>query len=181
MPPSLAQIADAFVRYANLTFGGGSATIAVLHRELVTSRKWIDETRFGLCFGLSRLTPGTNLLAFCTGVGWLIRRFPGAVVALLAASIPCSLLVVVVTVFFERWSGNAIAQVAIGGAMAAAVGITVMTCWTIAKPYVSRVNWVRPLLFVSVAGALELVFDVPPVRVLLLAAAAGFLLPERTA
>ena len=36
----LRRIAAAFVRYANLTFGGGSATMAVLHRELVARRGW---------------------------------------------------------------------------------------------------------------------------------------------
>jgi len=64
-PIPLRRIAAVFTRYANLTFGGGSATIAVLHREIVATRKWIDETQFALCFALRRLTPGTNLLAFC--------------------------------------------------------------------------------------------------------------------
>ena len=33
--PSLTQIANVFIRYANFTLGGGSATVAVLHRELL--------------------------------------------------------------------------------------------------------------------------------------------------
>ncbi len=35
-----------------------------------------------LCFALGRLTPGTNLLAFSTGVGWLLRGMAGAVASL---------------------------------------------------------------------------------------------------
>ena len=153
--------------------------MAVLHRELVARRGWIDEPRFGLCYALSRLTPGTNLLAFCTAIGWLLRRAPGAVVALLAASIPCSLLVIIVTMFFDQWTHNPAGRVAIGGAMAAAVGITVMTCWTISKPYVKRTDWLRPLLFVGVAFASEAFLSIPPVRVLLAAAIVGFFLPVR--
>jgi chromate transporter len=178
-PIPLLRIAAVFTRYANLTFGGGSATIAVLHREIVATRKWIDETKFALCFALCRLTPGTNLLAFCAGVGWLVRRFPGAIIALLAASIPCSILVVIVTLFFEDWSHDPRAAVTIQGATAAAVGITVMTCWTIAKPYVRRTRWMLPALVVGVAFVLEVVFAVPPVRVLLGAAVVGALLPAR--
>ena len=79
----------AFVRYANLTFGGGSATIAVLHREIVARRRWIDQDQFNLLFALSRLTPDTNLLAFCAGIVWMLRRCGGAVVALLSASVSC--------------------------------------------------------------------------------------------
>jgi hypothetical protein len=39
---------------------------------------------FNLAYALSGLTPGTNLLAFCTAVGWLILRLPGALLALAA-------------------------------------------------------------------------------------------------
>lgn len=173
------RVGAVFVRYANLTFGGGSATIAVLHREIVERRAWIDEPRFGLCFALSRLTPGTNLLAFCAGVGWLVRRLPGALVALAAASIPCSVLAIVVTIFFDRLSQNPTGALAIHGAMAAAVGITIMTGWTITKPYVKRDDWLHPTLFVGAAFALDTVLSMPPVQVLLLAAVAGLLVPPR--
>ena len=104
--PRLVQIANAFARYANFTLGGGSATVAVLHRELMDKRKWISNDDFSLCFGLARLTPGTNLLAFCTGVGWLLRGMAGAMIALLAASIPCAVFVVAATAMFSRWQEN---------------------------------------------------------------------------
>ena len=103
---SLFQIGSVFARYANLTLGGGSATTAVIHREIVDKRRWIGQDRFALSFALARLTPGTNLLAFCTAIGWLLRRLPGALVALLAASIPCTILVVVVTMLFSHWQDN---------------------------------------------------------------------------
>ncbi len=93
--PSLAVIADVFTRNANFTLGGGSATVAVMHRELLDKRQWLSPDDFTLRFALARLTPGTNLLAFCTCVGWLLRGMAGAVVALLAASIPCTVVVVV--------------------------------------------------------------------------------------
>ncbi len=126
--PTLAGIADVFARYANFTLGGGSATVAVMHRELLDKRRWLSPDDFTLCFALARLTPGTNLLAFCTGVGWLLRGMAGAVVALLAASIPCAVVVVIATALFSHWQDNRWAQAAIHGAIAAAVAITVKTC-----------------------------------------------------
>jgi chromate transporter len=65
--PSLGQIADVFIRYGNFTLGGGSATSAVIHGQIVTRRHWVTDRQFALCFALGRLTPGTNVLAFCTG------------------------------------------------------------------------------------------------------------------
>lgn len=142
--PSLAQIADVFVRYANFTLGGGSATTAVIHGEIVGKRRWVNEQEFALSFGLGRLTPGTNLLAFCVvGIGWILRRWAGAVVALLAASIPCALFVVVITIVFANWQENPFAQAAIKGAIAAAVAVTVKTVWTIAHPHFRPGNRTR--------------------------------------
>src|SRR5207302_731087 len=133
--PSLPSISIVFMRYANLTLGGGSATATPLHRELVVRRKWLTEDQFTLAFALRRVTPGTNLLAFCTGFGWIIRGPAGAIVVLLASSIPCAVLVAALAALFSYWQSNAIAQTAIHGMVAAAVGITIKTCWTIARPY----------------------------------------------
>jgi chromate transport protein ChrA len=36
--PNLLGLTDVFVRYGNITLGGGSATIAVLRRELLDRR-----------------------------------------------------------------------------------------------------------------------------------------------
>ncbi len=175
--PNLARIGSAFARYANFTLGGGSATVAVLHRELVDKQKWVDNERFSLCFALARLTPGTNLLAFCTGIGWLLRRASGAAVALLAASIPCSIMVAVATSVFSHWQNNPWAQAAIHGAIAAAVAITVKTCWTIAHPHFKPGSRVRVTLIAVTAFALYVWACLPAIEVLLIAAAVGALLP----
>jgi chromate transporter len=127
-PLRLAEIGSAFARYANFTLGGGSATVAVLHREILDKRRWLSDDSFSLCFALARLTPGTNLLAFCTAVGWLLRGLSGALVALLASSIPCAIIVVVATTVLSHWQDDRWAQAAIHGAIAAAVAITVKTC-----------------------------------------------------
>ena len=177
--PGLARIADVFTRYANFTLGGGSATVAVLHRELHDKRRWVSEADFTLCFALARLTPGTNLLAFCTGIGWVLKRLPGAIVALLASSIPCSAIVIVATALFSHWQDNRWAQAAIHGAIAAAVAITVRTCWTIARPHFKGGARVRVALIGSAAFLLYAWFAVPPVQVLLGAAAIGALTPAR--
>jgi chromate transporter len=175
--PSLTQIADVFVRYANFTLGGGSATTAVIHGEIVGKRRWVSEEQFALSFALGRLTPGTNLLAFCVGIGWILRRWAGALVALLAASIPCTLFVVAITVLFARWEENAFAQAAIKGAIAAAVAVTVKTVWTIAHPHFRPGNRARVILIGAAAFALHGVAGISPIDVLLLAAVIGFFLP----
>lgn len=174
--PTLAAIAAVFARYANTTFGGGSATIAVLKDQILTRRAWIDDAEFHLNYALSRLTPGTNLLAFCTATGWTTRRWRGAVVALLASSLPCSVLAVVVTVFYAELHGSALFQAALRGALAAAVAIMVSTAWVFAEPHVKAVPR-KALVIVPGATALSVLAHLSPVKILLLAAAAGIAWP----
>ena len=69
--PSLRQLGLVFLRHGNSNFGGGSATVAVLQIELIDRKNWVDREAFTLSFGLARLTLGTNLLSFGTGIGWL--------------------------------------------------------------------------------------------------------------
>jgi chromate transporter len=175
--PDLPRLAWVFTRYGNFTLGGGSATAVTLHRELVERRHWLTDEQFTLCFALGRLTPGTNLLAFSTGFGWVLRGPVGAMTALLASSIPCAIMVTAVTALFTLWRDDQFAQAAIHGAVAAAVGITAKTCWTIAKPYFKGAGRLRVVLVGGIAFLLSVVAKVPPIEVLILAAVVGVFLP----
>ena len=176
--PSLLGITGLFTRYANTTFGGGSATIAVLHREL-ERRRWINSDQFAISFSLARLTPGTNLLAFCTSVGWLLRGIRGAIAALLASSIPCAAIVVVATAMFDVWQRVSWAKAFVHGAVAAAVALTVATSWTIARPYFRPGERFLGGLIVSAAFLLHALVGLSAISVLGLAAAVGLMLPAK--
>lgn len=175
----LADIANVFARYGNLTFGGGSATIGVLQHEIETKRLWVSRDQFQLCYGLSRVTPGTNLLAFCTAIGWLARGWIGAIIALLAASLPCSLVAVAVTAAFEIWTRNTWVKIALHGAVAAAVGIIFYTCWHLTRSNLRNSNWIRIALVFIGSVVLQSVFAIPPIRVLLIAAIIGAVWPMK--
>ena len=77
--PSVKKLTEIFFRIGNTTFGGGYVTIGMLGRELVDTRRWISAEKFDLAFALARVTPGTNLIAFCAAIGALICGVAGAV------------------------------------------------------------------------------------------------------
>src|SRR5260370_1779201 len=131
---SVRRFALLFLRVVNLTYGGGDPTMAALYRELVVSRKWITPEQYGLIYSLARATPGTNLLAFCAGVGWQLARFRGALAAVLSASIPCAIAVVWFTYAYTLWRSNALAMSAIGGTLAAAVGMMAAASFQLIRP-----------------------------------------------
>jgi chromate transporter len=174
---TLKDLGAALVLKGNFTYGGGSATIATLHRDLVERRHWLTEEPFQLSFALSRLTPGTNLLAFIACVGYLLRRMPGALVALLAGSLPCAAMAVALTAAYSTWSHYPVVQVATRGALAAAVAVTVMTGVTLIRPYWRTASPTRLIVFVGGALAATEFLGTTPLLVLVAAALAGLAWP----
>jgi chromate transporter len=176
----LRDLATAFVVKGNFTYGGGSATIATLHRDIVERRHWLAEEPFQLSYALSRLTPGTNLLAFAACIGYLLRKMPGAIVALLAGSLPCAAMALALTALYSTWNHYAVVQVATKGALAAAVAVTVMTGVTLIRPHWRTASRTKLVVFVGGAFAATEFLGASPLLVLVIAALAGFAWPARS-
>jgi chromate transporter len=70
-----------WLRIGLLGFGGPAGQIALMHRELVERRHWIDEPRFLHALNYCMLLPGPEAQQLATYVGWLLHRTPGGLVA----------------------------------------------------------------------------------------------------
>ncbi len=174
--PSIARLVWIFLRYANFTFGGGTATTVVIDQEIVERQKLVDRDTASLSYALARLTPGTNVLAYCTGIGWKMRGFPGALAALIAASVPCSLFAVLVTVLYEVLNKKPAVTIAMHGAIAAAIAVMFATGWTIIRPLRQSVTKTRLVVLTS-AAFIASMLSISPIQILLGAALIGSLLP----
>jgi chromate transporter len=69
------------MRVAALSFGGPAGQIAVMHRIIVDERKWVGENRFLHALSYCMLLPGPEAQQLATYIGWLMHRWPGAIVA----------------------------------------------------------------------------------------------------
>jgi chromate transporter len=171
---SLREIALIFLRIGNLTFGGGNPTMAALERELVEQRRWLQAEQYGLCYSLARLTPGTNVLAFCAGSAWVLGGWAAALAAVVAASAPAALLAVCVTYAYESLVHMPLARGAIAGTLAAAVGMMGAAAWLLVRPQLAWTGLARTVILVGGSVMLSWSFAVSPVQVLALAALVGF-------
>ena len=64
-----------------LGFGGPAGQIALMHRELVERRRWIDEPRFLHALSYCTLLPGPEAQQLAVYVGWLLHRTKGGIAA----------------------------------------------------------------------------------------------------
>jgi chromate transporter len=174
---SLKQIFWTAARDVNSTVGGGIAGIELLRRSC-TARGWLTPEDYGLVVAVSRLTPGTNILAFCVGLGWKFRRLPGSIAAIAGASIPSSVIILTLSVVVTRIVDDPRVQVVLGIAMLVACALVLSAAWHLVRPYLRGPAHLRAIAVIAGAGALY-AFGLTPVRVLLLSAAAGLVIPTR--
>src|SRR5215210_9118683 len=78
---SLGEAFRVWLRVAALSFGGPAGQIAVMHRIIVDEKKWVGESRFLHALSYCMLLPGPEAQQLATYIGWLMHRWPGAIVA----------------------------------------------------------------------------------------------------
>src|SRR5258708_1086535 len=78
---SVSQAWRVWLRVAGLSFGGPAGQIAVMHRIIVDEKKWVGESRFLHALGYCMLLPGPEAEQLATYIGWLMHRWPGAIIA----------------------------------------------------------------------------------------------------
>lgn len=169
---SWVQFLSEFARAGNLTLGGGQPMIAELQRRVITERRWLPPQDFGLLYSIARITPGTSILAFIAAMGTRIRGPFGGVIAVIAGSLPASLVIWGMTISYDRWSSNPTVAAAMLGAMAAVVALILSSAWQLASPYRRDLPLLALFLVALYAG---LANSASPVTILLLAAAANAL------
>ncbi len=174
--PALARVANAFLRIGNTTFGGGDTTQAALQREFVDRQGWITQEDYAIAFSLARITPGTNVVAFCAAIGARVAGWRGAVAGALAETVPSAAIAVAITWGYEAWRGNPWVHAAIAGAAAAVAGMMFASVWLLLRPHLRSMRQaLRAMLFFAAAFIAAWEFRVTPLPIIGAAALAGFL------
>ena len=154
---TLTDVTRLFFRVGVTVFGGGDPTIAILQREFYR-RDWLSPEKFAIAFGLARLTPGTNVLAFCAAAGWYILGLGGALAAVLAITIPASVLVVWLTRAYDLTAHFRLAQSVANALLAAAVGTMIGAALLLVRSQCKPGRWLKPVAIST--GAFLLAFVV---------------------
>ena len=84
-----------------MSIGGNTVAISDIHRYTVTDMRWITDEQFVAFFALSQALPGPTGM-FLVFIGQQAAGLPGALVALTAKLVPCSVLTYVGAGWLER-------------------------------------------------------------------------------
>src|SRR3984893_15235421 len=78
---SFSEAFRVWLRVAALSFGGPAGQIVVMHRIIVDEKKWVGESRFLHALSYCMLLPGPEAHQLAIYIGWLMHRWPGAIIA----------------------------------------------------------------------------------------------------
>ena len=98
--PLLLDLFCTFFRVGLFTFGGGYAMISLI-RDVVLSYGWLDDEMLTYMIAVSESTPGPIMVNLATYVGSTRAGLPGALVAVLAVTLPSFIIILLVTAFLK--------------------------------------------------------------------------------
>ena len=152
---------------------GAGATSTALRDRLVTARI-VRADDYDAIFAAARLTPGTNLLALFAGLGRLVGGLRGAIAAVTLGTAPAAMISAVVCAAFLKYGSRT--EVARGIVAASAAALSVLVWAALRFLRVPGLKHSTGTFAVGMAVVALQALNVPPVMLLLAAAAAGAVL-----
>jgi chromate transporter len=98
--PSFSELVSVFARIGCLSFGGPAGQIALMHRELVDERQWVDEGQYLSALNFCHLLPGPEAQQLATWIGWRLHGVKGGLAAGLLFVIPGALVILALSIFY---------------------------------------------------------------------------------
>jgi chromate transporter len=170
-PPTYREALKVWMRIGLLSFGGPAGQIALMHRELVEERKWIDEPRYLNALNFCMLLPGPEAMQLATYVGWRLHGLKGGLTAGLLFVLPGALVVLALSMLYAAFGNLPLVEAVFVGVKAAVLAIVVEALLRIARRSLrDGVEWViAGLAFVGI-----FFLSVPFPIIVLAAALVGF-------
>jgi chromate transporter len=152
------------------SFGGPAGQIAVMHREIVERRKWVDEARFLDALNYCMLLPGPEAQQLATYTGWLLHGTRGGLAAGLLFILPGVVVLLVLSLLYATFQDTTLAAAIFYGIKPAVVALVADAVLRLAR------RAIRDRVSVAIAtAAFGAIFflDVPFPMIIGLAAVAG--------
>lgn len=126
---SLLKLFLTFFKINAITFGGGYTIVPVIKDIFVSDLKLIDEDEMMDIVAISQGGPGAMAISCSVLTGYYLRGPLGAVTCLVASSLPCLIILSVISNFYQEFKSNFFINSAlegISGIISAVLFITVL-------------------------------------------------------
>lgn len=165
---TLGELARLFLKLGTIAFGGPAAHIAMMEKEVVRDRQWLDHDRFLDLLGATNLIPGPNSTEMAIHVGLVRGGWKGLVVAGSCFILPAMLIVWGLAALYVKYGSLPEATFLLYGIKPVIIAIVIQALWGLGK------SAVKGSLTAIIGGAVLVLFFFGFDEILLLFAA-GFM------
>ncbi|MEY4722024.1 MAG: chromate efflux transporter, partial [Pseudomonadota bacterium] len=103
--PHFSEVVRAFARIGCLSFGGPAGQIALMHKDIVEDRRWVDEGAYLRALNLCHLLPGPEAQQLATWIGWRLHGVKGGLAAGLLFVVPGALVMLGLSLLYVLAAG----------------------------------------------------------------------------
>jgi chromate transporter len=116
-----------------ISFGGPAGQIAIMQRELVEQKKWVDQDDFLHALNYCMLLPGPEAQQLATYIGWRLHGIRGGIVAGAFFVIPSIFFLFILSYIYAAYGNLPQIDAILDGFKAVVVAIVVEAVFKIAK------------------------------------------------
>ena len=156
MQPSRREAFRFWLKLGFISFGGPAGQIAIMHREVVESRRWVDERSFMQALNVCMLLPGPEAMQLAVWLGWRLHGTPGGIVAGLGFIGPSIAILLALSFVYAMHGDLPLVAAALLGLKATVIALIVQALLRIGRRALRLpVHWLLALAaFVLIAGRL---------------------------
>jgi chromate transporter len=175
--PSQAEATKVFTRIGLLSFGGPAGQIALIHREVIDERKWIDEKEFLHALNFCMLLPGPEAMQLATYIGWKLHGLRGGLIAGLLFVLPGAAVILALSILYSLFGKLTLVEGLFWGVKAAVLVIVLEALLRVAKRALKKpIDWaIAAASFIAI-----FCFALPFPLVIAVAALIGFFNANQT-
>jgi len=147
---SLRELIIYFLKLGSIGFGGPVALVGAMQRDLVESKKWINEDDYKEGLALSQLAPGPLAAQLSIYIGYIHYRIIGATLAGLAFVLPSFIMVVILGWLYTIYGGLPWMQALFYGVGSAVIGIIAVSSYKLTVKSIGK-DWLLISFFLLTA------------------------------
>ena len=174
----LGELARVWARIGLTSFGGPAGQIALMHRELVDQRRWLDDATYLRALNFCMLLPGPEAQQLATYCGWRLRGVAGGLISGLLFVVPGALVMALLAGLYLAFGRLPLVQALFYGIQAVVLAVVAQALARVAG---RALDGARAWALAVAAFAALFFFDAPFPLVVLAAGALGALWPGAAA
>lgn len=137
---SLKQLTFYFLKLGTWGFGGPVALVGYMHRDLVEQRAWLTEEEYKEGLALAQLAPGPLAAQLGIYIGFVHYGLLGATLTGLAFVLPSFIMVVLLGMIYQVYSGLTWMRDVFYGVGAAVISIITISAYKLTLKSVGKLN-----------------------------------------